>query len=345
MSAESFEWLNKNILVGFTDPQYGRGNAWHYRASLQEGVENNHYSHAIPLEDVLRRLFFWSALEADIVVRATDEQGFVSEYVDPTRKAIVRSDEMSTVFGVFKSGYQPHQYQQWLLTNVANIIDDSDLSVGGAGLLRNGGKAYVQVEMPETIKTPMGFDIRPHLLACTSHDGTLATTYKLVSTIIVCDNTLAGGLSEQTPTHKVRHSKHSIDKLQSVRDALTLVHEYSDDLTAELERLAQQSVTDQQFQRIIEKLAPISLDLDVRPQVKARAENKQELLRHLYKNDPMVSPWKGTALGVLQMWNTFNHHHTGKDATRAERNMLNGIVGKTADSDRLALDIMKSVLV
>lgn len=344
MSAETMSWLNRNICVGFTDPIYGRGNAWHYRADLQ-GDEPNHYPHAIPLEDVLRRLFYWKALEADIVVRATDEDGFVSEYVDASRKAIVRSDDTSTVFGVFKSGYQPHQYQEWLLNNVANIIDDSDLSIGGAGLLRNGGKAYVQVEMPETIKTPMGFDIRPHLLACTSHDGTLATTYQLVSTVVVCDNTLAGALGESTPQHKVRHSKHSIGKLQSVRDALNIVHEYSDNLMAELERLAQQSVTDQQFQRIIEKLAPISLDLDVRPQVKARAENKQELLRHLYQHDPMVAPWKGTALGVLQMWNTFNHHHTGKDETRAERNMLNGIVGKTADNDRLAIDIMHSVLV
>ena len=55
MSAETFESLNKNILVGFTDPQYGRGNAWHYRADLQ-GDEPNHYPHAIPVDDVLRRL-------------------------------------------------------------------------------------------------------------------------------------------------------------------------------------------------------------------------------------------------------------------------------------------------
>ena len=340
MSAESFEWLNQNILVGFTDPTYGRGNAWHYRADLQQG-EGNHYQHAIPVEDVLRRLFYWQAVEADIVIRTADGR----QFVDPTRKAIVRGDDPSTVFSVFKSGYQIHQYEEWLLKNVSNLIDDNDLSIGTAGLLRRGGKSFVTIELPDTIKTPMGFDVRPHLLACTSHDGTLSTTYQLVATVVVCDNTLAGALGEQTPTHKVRHSKHSIGRLQTVRDALTLVHEYSDDLTKELETLASQSVTDQQFQDIISRLVPIDLSTDVRPQVKARVENKQELLRHIYTNDPMVSPWKGSALGVLQAWNTFQHHYVGKDDNRVERNMLNGVMGKTAEQDNLVLKTLKAVLV
>lgn len=336
MSAESFEWLNQNILVGFTE---SRGNAWHYRASSQ-GEETNHYIGAIPVDDVLRRLFFWEAEEAEILIRTKNG----NEVVDKERKAIVRSDDPSTVFNVFKSSYQVHQYKQWLLDTVANIIDDNDLAIGGAGLLRNGGKAYVQVELPETITTPSGFDIRPHLLACTSHDGTLSSTFQLVSTIVVCDNTLAGALGENTAKHKVRHSKHSIGKLQSVRDALGLIHEYTDDLMAQLESLSTQQVTDNEFQAIIERLVPLSTDVDMRPQVKARAENKQELLRHLYKNDPMVSPWKGTALGVLQCWNTYQHHYAGSDSSRVERNMLNGINGKTGDQDRVVLDAIKNLV-
>ena len=340
MSAETMTWLNQNVLVGFTDPTYGRGTAWHYRADLQ-GTEPNHYPHAIPVSDALRRLFYWQAIEADVIIRTADGR----ETMDPTRKAIVRNDSPSTVFNVFKSGYQIHQYEEWLLKNVANLIDDNDLAIGTAGLLRQGGKAFVTIELPETIKTPMGFDIRPHLLACTSHDGTLSTTYQLVTTVVVCDNTLAGALGERTAQHKVRHSKHSIGRLQSVRDALTLVHEYTDELTLELERLAQQQVTDQQFQAIVANLVPVDLSMDVRPQVRARVENKQELLTHIYKSDPMVAPWSGTSLGVLQAWNTFQHHYAGKDNSRVERNLLNGITGKTAESDLFALTAINKVLV
>ena len=57
MSRETAQWLNTYTLVGFTDQ---RGHAWHYRMDLQ-GVETNHYSAAIPVDDVLRRLFNWRA--------------------------------------------------------------------------------------------------------------------------------------------------------------------------------------------------------------------------------------------------------------------------------------------
>jgi phage/plasmid-like protein (TIGR03299 family) len=342
MSTETFEWLNTQILVGFTDPTYGRGNAWHYREDLQ-GAEPNHYLGSIPVDDVLRRLFHWEAIEAPVFIGKPQSDGTFDYIIDPERKAIIRSDD-NTVFSVFKSGYQVHQYKKWLIDTVANLIDDSNLAIGTAGLLRQGGKAFVTVELPDTVKTPSGFDIRPHLLACTSHDGTLSSTFQLVSTVVVCDNTLAGALGEKTPTHKVRHSKHSIGRLQTVRDALQIVHEFTDDLVLELERLSSINVTDNEFQAIVERLVPVSVDLDARPQVKARAQNKQELIRHIYKSDPMASPWSGTALGVLQAWNTFQHHHAGSDATRVERNMLNGIVGKTEASDRLVLDAIKDLV-
>ena len=345
MSAESAEWLNTYQLIGYTDALYGRGNAWHDNKALrvQLGIEENHYGHAIPVEDVLRRLFDWKALEADVVIRATDEYGTVIEAVDHNRKAIVRSDDPSTIFNVFKSGYQIHQYEQWLLKDVGNLLDDS-LNIGTAGLLRRGGKAYVTLELPETIKTPSGFNVRPHLLACTSHDGTLSTTYQLVTTVVVCDNTLAGALGEQTPQVKVRHSKHSIGRLQTVRDALSLVHEYTDDLTLELERLSSQVVTDNEFQAIIDHLVPVDLTVDARPQVQARAQNKQELIRHIYKADPRVSAWTGTSLGVLQAFNTYNHWFAGDDANRSERNKLNGITGKAEANDRVVLDAIKNLV-
>ena len=346
MSKETTQYLNTYQLIGCTDPIYGRGNAWHNNPALraQLGLEDNHYPHGIPVEDVLRRLFNWNAVEAEVLIRAINNEGKMIEVVDNTRKAIVRDDDPSTVFGVFKTNYQIHQFKQFTIDNVANLIDDANLVIGTAGLLRNGGKAYVTIELPETIKTPSGFDIRPHLLACTSHDGTLSTTYQLVSTIVVCDNTLAGALGEKTQQVKVRHSKHSIGKLQTVRDALQLVHEYSDELMLELERLSTQKVTDNEFQAIVDHIIPVDLSTGARPQSQARAQNKQELIRHIYKNDERVSPWTGTSLGVYQAFNTYNHWFAGSDANRSERNKLNGIVGKTEDSDRLVLNTIKQLV-
>ena len=72
------------------------------------------------------------------------------------RQAITRSDT-NAVLKIFSTGYVMHQYREWLLTAVADIVDD-DLAISSAGLLRGGAVAWVEVSVPEMITTPVGFD-------------------------------------------------------------------------------------------------------------------------------------------------------------------------------------------
>ena len=339
MSKETSQWLNQNVLVGFTSK---RGNAWHYKATDQ-GVEPNHYEQAIPVEDVRRRLFNWQAVEAPVFVQVPDNAG-VNRYIEQTdRKAIVRNDTYDTL-GMFKDSYQIHQYNEWLIGTVSNIIDDSNLQIGSAGLLRNGGVAWVSIEMPETVQTKAGFEFRPHLLGTTSHNGTLATTFKRTVTAVVCDNTLAGALGESGSEFKTRHSKFSNGRIQDIRDALGIIHTMADEVSLEIERLSSLTVTQSEWDAIVERLVPVSIGDDARPQAVSRAQNKQELIRHLYKNDPRCAPWVGTQLGVLQAFNTWTHHYSGKDDSRVERNAMNALNGKTDEFDRQVLRIMNDVV-
>lgn len=341
MSRETSQWLNRNVLVGFTSK---RGHAWHYKAT-EQGNEPNHYENAVPVEDVQRRLFHWKAVEAPVYVRVPDSSvagGF--KYIEQNdRKAIVRDDNFETL-GLFKDSYMIHQYREWLLDTVANIIDDSNLQIGSAGLLRNGGVAWVSIELPENVTTKAGFDVRPHLLATTSHNGTLATTFKRVVTAVVCDNTLAGALGEEGSEFKTRHSKNSNGKVQSIRDALGIIHTMTDDVVSEIERLSSITVTQSEWDAIVDRLVPISAEGDARPQAISRATNKQEAIRHMYKYDERCAPWQGTALGVLNAFNTYYHHLSGKDESRVERNALNALHGKTDEFDRQVLRVMNDVV-
>jgi len=147
MSMETSEWLNTMCLIGFTEQ---RGTAWHYRQASQ-GSESNHYPGAVPVDDVLRRLFNFDVVERDLFVARSDGTRQNARLVEG-RKAMTCSDN-GDVLGIFKDGYTGHSYQEWLIENVATILDD-DLAIGSAGLLRNRGLAWVQVEMPETIGTP-----------------------------------------------------------------------------------------------------------------------------------------------------------------------------------------------
>jgi phage/plasmid-like protein (TIGR03299 family) len=333
MSKETYEWLNKYCLIGYTNK---RGNAWHYREDKQSD-EPNHYTEAIPVDDVIRRLYSWEAQEAPVYVKWND-----TFRLETDRKAIVRSDNGS-VLGMFKESYAIHQYKSWLIETVSHLLDD-DLNIGSAGILKNGAVSFVSVEMPENITILDNFSVRPMLLATTSHNGSISTTFKTVSTRVECDNLLAHALGEKTSTFRARHSKNSNFRLQSVRDALGFVHRMTDDIIAEVNKYATVKVSDREWDAIVNRLMPINADPNVAKQAISRVENKQERLRDLYRNDPIVAPFTGTALGVIQAFNTFNQHHVGKDSNRVERNMMNALTGKVEASDRLVMDAIQQLV-
>ena len=65
----------------------------------------------------------------------------------------------------------------------------------------------------------------------------------------------------------------------------------------------------------------------------------------LPRTTPRVAPWAGTAHGVLQAVNTYEHHEgTVRGATRAERNMLRTVTGDFAALDRTSWDTLNRVL-
>lgn len=327
MGRETSEWYNTQILVGFTEQ---RGHAWHYKAD-QQGAEPNHYPHAIPIADVERRLFSWKADKLPVFI---NRNGTFQEI--PNRKAITR-DDLGITFGVFTDSYGVHQYGDWLLKNLGNIIDD-DLAIGSAGLLKDGGIAWVSLEMPENIKVVDGFELRPHLMATTSHNGMIPTIYKQVATVVVCDNTWDAAMGENAPNYKVRHTKQSQMQIQNARDALKIVHTMSEKMTANIEKLLAVKVSDSDFDKIVKYLNP-------QPQAENKIaltkwEHKTTSLRNLYFYDHRASQWKGTAIGVIQAFNTYNHHVAGTDKKRVERNMMNVLNGTFADADKELMELL-----
>ena len=332
MSKETIADLNVNTLIGYTDK---RGNAWHYRAE-EQGAESNHYVGAIPVEDVRRRLFSWLAVSAPLTYTLPDGRVFT----DPERQVIARGDT-GDAMGVFKSGYKIHQYDEWLVKNVETLLD-ADIAVGSAGLLSRGAVAWVQVEMADTLSVD-GYDYRPFLTAATSCNGTLASTYQTGVQAVVCDNTLSAALGEKTSRVKVRHSKNSLDKYQDVRDALSIVHTVGDDFAKQVAELNKQVVTDKQWASFLDQFTGLDKELEAGHAL-TLAENKRDTLAALWNADPRVSPWKGTAFGVVQAVNTYTHHEgIVRGATRSERNAERVITGKVDALDQSTLALLAKV--
>lgn len=352
MSKETALWLNTNTLIGNTDQ---RGKAWHYRADLQGG-EPNHYPGFVPVGDVERRLFDWQAQKVPVLaqVPATLETATgmdadgnpVSQVPVPNMYAIRRSDTGLIFPRTFTGGYELHQYREWLLESVASILG-GELGISSAGLLRDGAQAWVEVSVAETLHDDVtGFGYRPNILAFTSFDGSLATTFGRTVTATVCDNTreaAAGEMRQQQVKFRHRAGSDVVDRLPEVRRALSIIHETADDFLAGLHTQAATTVTDRQWSEFLDVWAPMDDGNGERKTGRAltNVERVRADLDELYRFDERAATWQGTALGVVQAVNTFAHHRTNvRSGSRADRNMQRTITGAF---DKLDTDVVSTL--
>jgi hypothetical protein len=95
------------------------------------------------------------------------------------------------------------------------------------------------------------------LLATTSFDGSIATTFKRTITDVVCDDTREMALAEQGQTYKVKHSRHSHAQLAPAREALAMVHTIADDFASEVAQLCAIDVTDAQWNQFLDQQVPL----------------------------------------------------------------------------------------
>lgn len=333
MSSETIEWLNINVLRGFTDK---RGHAWHYTKSAQD-VEPNHYPDAIPVADLYRRLFGWKVTPRKIYME-TEDKGLV---LIEDQVAWARDDNDEKM-GIHSTDYTGHQYSQWCVKAVESIIGQG-LAVANAGLLKKGAVAWVQVEMPDNITTPEGVTIRPFLMATTSFDGSIATTYKTGYTDTVCDNTREMFLREAGDVFRVKHTSKSGLRIAEAREALNIMFKATDEFTAEIAKLCAVDVTDKQWSKFIESYVPI--DDNTGKNATTMAEKKREAITGLWNNDTRVAPWRGTAWGVVQATNTyFQHLSIVRNTNRVERNYMNAVQGKIGASDKATLVTLEKVM-
>lgn len=360
MSLETAEWLNTNTLIGFADK---RGNAWHYQEELQ-GDEPNHYPGPIPVPDIIRRLFNFEVFEAPVWYQVPCElddpkmvgltgEGQPYKFVQSQagRKGMLADDNLYDL-GAFKDGYVGHAYKEWLLDNLANLIDDSEfgLGIGSAGLLRNRAQAWVSLELPESYKAAADVEFRSQLTCWTSFDGSLATGYGRHFNIVVCDNTREMAHSDAKRSGqivRVKHSRYSGMKLNDAREALQIVHTMNEDFAKEINELTSWKITEADFEKLLNQVVPTVENPETKGAKRSASmrDKKREEIITLYRQDDRVSPWRGTAYGAVQAFNTWNHHFAKARGGKPVqiRNQEHAIMGLTAKADNEVLTVLSDI--
>jgi phage/plasmid-like protein (TIGR03299 family) len=333
MTRESYEWLNENTLIGF---KATRGDQWWPNLP---GYHNG-YDAEVPLEDAVKFFGRWHPVVADVLFE--DINGKLRGSTG-SEQLLYRSDDYQTL-GIHGDGYQIHDRVKWLVDNVSNIIDGR-LMIASVGEVKGGRVAWVQVEAPDTIEHSSGESFRPFIAATTSLDGSLATSYKAGSTRIVCDNTRDAFFAGKDGRYKIKHTRHSTSeyKIADARAALDVVFKVTEDYVTEMETLLATTVTGKQWDGFLDVYAAVPTE-DGRG--KTMAENRRMALSDLYVNDARVTPWAGTAWGVLQAANTYNTHLSivRNAGDRVERQWSNFLTSKVAKEDEKAMKALEMVL-
>lgn len=356
MTAETMTDLQFNTLIGQVAE---RGPAWHRRDDLRRNAdgtiaEDNHYQGFIPVEDVRRRLFHWQpqtlvvaylkpcdAGEADVI----RHDGVPCKVIETQagRVGVLRDDNAYDM-GVFKEGVQHPPYTVTLIRE-AERLTGTTLGISSAGLLAKGGRAWVEFSLPNTLHDEKsGFSYRPNLLKADSMDGTISHTTARTITATVCDNTMTWNLLEAKKAGMLFKRKHTsgFGDLQDERDALGILEQTDAEFVSELHALIEREVTEKQVIEILDIIMPIPED-DGRG--KTLVNNKRDQWMNLYTSDPMAAPWQGTAFGVVQTNNTYDHWFAPVRGTgRSERNTWRAINGKRTEADQEIVRAMELVL-
>jgi phage/plasmid-like protein (TIGR03299 family) len=369
VSRETRETLNRFVLVGNCA---NRPMAWHNDPELRrrKGWANNHFDDYIPMDTVIERLFDWepqAVPKANLIPCEQKDANFFGPQGQPYRvslttgfdeagnietgeQGIIRSDTKGHM-ATHSAGYRIHDYKEWLLGLQAKVIGKQKLSILGAGLLRNGLQAYVQVALPETVHDDStGMAFVPFMMVATSLDGSMPTTVTRQSLWVVCDNTRDQALRQSEQSGMIftaKHTARSLDweKIQEVRNAMRILVKTAEDIVSETRELAAIPVNRRQWIKVMDIIMPMP-KVEDKPtkQTIGRAKSRRELLHHTYLRDPMCRDYKDTALGVVHAANTYWTHYRTVHGDRFDRNMDKVIRGDVGKFDRATVLALSQVL-
>lgn len=263
----------------------------------------------------------WRVIEQTPMVTIAGEQyplnvADVDEFGAVTKnkgyRALLRDDleGPEAVLAIVKGRYTVQQND--VVLDLAASINDVDEGVifETAGSLRGGRTVWALARLGDDPRLD-GLDVKRYILVFKSHDGTAPITVIPTDVRVVCSNTLAlakGG----TAAFKIKHTANADTRIEEAKMALGAMYSVHDELSEEIYKLANTSITNDRFEAIIsEVLNPKGL---TEGKGYTQANNRADEVRYSYAN-PDNASIKGTGWGVV---NAFNDVEVWASAIRGD---------------------------
>lgn len=316
---------------------------WHGLGTVVEGL--------LTAKDTLEQAKLdWSVIKQPITLQGSDR-------IIPDNFATVRTDDNS-VLGIVGNGYTILQNND-AFNFFDTIAERGDAIYETAGSLFGGRKIFITAKIPGLIRVGSGEDVsEKYVLLTNSHDGTGAVSAKLITTRVVCNNTLTMALRESGRTVSIRHSQLMHDKLKVASEMLGIANQRFQDMEQTFNAFLQHKMTETEVKNFLYQV------FDTTPVVKGdkQDDNQESDIRdekdkraiiqilELHESGKGAEDTRGTlwgAFNAITEWT--NHYRTYKQresGNSREDNKLQSIFfGQSAALADRAIDIGKKLVI
>lgn len=252
-------------------------------------------------------------IECDLVAKSGD---VVADEIIPDKKAIYRDDgKYIATVGKDYGLVQPFEafdfFQPW--------IDSGEVELEAGGSLREGTRMWALASIKNTEQDVVKNDtVKGHFLVFTSFDGSLAHGIKFCATRVVCANTLAIALRENSAGINLKHTSKIKDRIAKVQETVSLARKTFDSSIEAYKALASKKVTHSQVQSYVRNVF-VTDDTPISPRTDNQIRHVVDLTFH-QKNAELVPAIQGTAWQAYNSVSEYITHEFG----RTEDSRLNG---------------------
>lgn len=247
----------------------------------------------------------------------------------PGRVAIARNNPVKRkqidILGTVGEGYQIIQNEEHAgLLNA--LVDESGANFETAGALNGGARVFITMKLPGHINIGGVDPVENYIAAVNSHDGSMSFTLMVTPVRIVCANTMNLAFNRKSHVFRIRHSSGAQAALHSqARQALDMTFDYLDNFQEQAEKLINTTMTQGQFEAIIER--EFGAGEDAPTSTVTRTQNKLLEMAELFSDSFTQEGVRGTAWAGLNALTEWADHFSptrgdDRDTSRAMKAVL-----------------------
>jgi phage/plasmid-like protein (TIGR03299 family) len=192
------------------------------------------------------------------------------------------------------------------------------------------------MKLPTGMRVAGVDDIDLYLNATTSHDGTRALRIDASPVRVVCKNTQRASFRASKAHYTFRHTSNVTSQISQCREAMGLMWDFMTEFEKQAERMINETLTRDQFEKITAQLWPLADDAG-KQAIRNHKQRKQKL-RYLLSHADTNEGIAGTHWGGYQAITEYVDHYAPapNDATRA----LRAVSANMADLKTRAFELL-----